>query len=678
MNQAVCHIFFLLSALHSFSQTVSGKVLAQPGKEPMAFVNIGILNSTVGTITNQDGTFSLHIPVAHLDDTLLVSALGYGRRYVPVKALLGKSSEIYLSEKVMTLQPVTVSARKDKQKSFALGNRFTKGGFLYADSVSSGAAMALLIENKYPAFHEDLEFPVYLEKAILFIDKNSMNPFRIRIRIMEYDSISGFPGRDLLTESVIETSSMKYGWLDFDLTSYHVQVDRPFFLVFEWIMEDKDRLNLLHHYATYRKNNPDKVTADTIIVRGEKIGFRNYLQFSPGTHFGISATPFSLKHYRSCYRLNSFGEWKNAPVVLSARISVSNQPFNIKATTDAKSPQKEECEGLVPPCAAERIFETFVQDYAVNGMQLTVSHKGKIAFSRAYGFSDAEQRIPATSNTRFRIGSISKSLTSAALVKLVSEGKLDIDVPIERYVPSYPKKKYSVTTRHLATHLSGIRHYDDKNPADLVRFEHYPSATAATSIFVNDTLLFEPGSRYLYSSLGWNLIGAVIESVTGEPYLKYMSRNIWRPLKMAHTCGDDSDSVIADVSKLYSPTGEALPRDDVSYKYPSGGLLSTAEDLVKYANELLHPKILNAKAVSGLFETHHTTGGENINYGLGWNISKDRNGHRMWFHAGNLPGGSAYLVIYPDDDLILAFLANTQEGLLFNVEDIGELFYNRK
>ncbi|HYC84940.1 MAG TPA: serine hydrolase [Chryseosolibacter sp.] len=661
----------LLITVHCcFSQRVlHGRIIGMPGMQPIAFANVGIVNTKVGTMSNADGTFSLAVSLSHLDDTVLFSALGFGRKVIPAKDLVDGVT-IYLSEKPIALEPVTVEARKDKKKSYALGNRYTKGGFLYVDSVSSGAAMALLIENKYPAYHADLVFPVYLEKAVLFVDKNSLPEFKIRLRIMEHDTVTGFPGRDLLHEDVIVTSSIKRGWLDFDLTPYAVQVDRPFFLVYEWIMEDYERLDLLGLYSEYRRNNPDKVRTDSTIVRGEKIGFRNYYQFTPGTHFGVSAVPFSLKHYRSYYRLNSFGQWHVAPVVLTTRITVTNQH---RAETRSKA-LTAECGEDARVCEAERLCETFIMDYGVHGMQVAVSKNGETVFSRCYGYANAEKKIPVRTNTRFRIGSVSKALTSAGLAKLVGEGKLSLDASVEKYVPSFGAKKYKVTLRQLGAHLGGIRHYYENLSPGLKRFDHYENATQAIAIFANDSLLFEPGSRYLYSSFGWNLIGAAIESASGEDYLSFMKTKVWLPLKMFDTCGDGYDSTAGDVSEVYAVTGEAAKRDDVSYKYPSGGLVSTALDLVRFGNEILTPNVLDAATRKDLFVEQRTNAGTAVKYGLGWSIGTYGNGRRVWFHAGNLPTSSAYLLIYPDEKLVVSFLANTQEGLLFDVERLAQIF----
>jgi CubicO group peptidase (beta-lactamase class C family) len=223
--------------------------------------------------------------------------------------------------------------------------------------------------------------------------------------------------------------------------------------------------------------------------------------------------------------------------------------------------------------------------------------------------------------------------------------------------------------------LAGIRHYKENDPNDLTRTEHYASATDALKIFENDSLLFKPGEKFYYSSFGWNLIGAIIENVSREPYLHYMSRHIWKPLEMNHTYGDVADSSMVLKSKFYGPTGKEAPFEDLSYKYSGGGLLSTGQDLVKFGNALLHGNLPYQKQVESLFQTQHTTDGNPSGYGLGWYVGRDKNGHRIWYHAGDLLNSSAYLVIYPDDDLVVAFLANSQQGLLFDIREVGELFY---
>ncbi len=662
----------------SGQKIIQGTILGQQNKKPIPFANIGIINSNVGTISNEDGSFSIQIPHARLNDTLVFSALGYRKKRIPIHLIKeNKQFTLFLSEKITTLEEVIVTASKEKRKTFWLGNKYSKGGNIYADSVAAGSAMALLIENKYPAHHPDLTFPVYIEKALLRISVNTFDEFKVRVRILEMDTISKLPGKDLFNESIVVNSRIKSGWLTFDLSAFNIKIDRQsFFLAFEWILEDKDRLALLDQYKRYKKLNPEKVTLDTMVVRGEKVLYYNWYNFIAGTSFGVSPIKFSLDNYQCYYRNNSFGEWKRAATILTARLLVSNQPSlktisaNSKVLTETRP-----CQDQIPVCEATRYCEDFLDEYAVNGMQLSVSLKGKTVLSRGFGYSDIENDQPVNTQTRFRIGSVSKSLTSAALVKLVSENKLDLDVPVQRYVSSYPEKKFTVNIRQVSGHLAGIRHYQKDNLSELIRKEHYTSVNNALSIFKNDSLLFQPGSQYLYSSYGWNLIGAIIEGASGQNYLDYMYNNIWKPLSMVQTYGDIADSLMINKSKFYLANGEEAEAYDLSYKYPSGGLVSTTDDLVKFGNELLYGNYLDTTLKKQLFETQYTTDKKATNYGIGWNLEKDKNGHRIWFHAGDLLEGSAYLILYPDDDLVVAFLANSREGLSFDIQKIGELFY---
>jgi hypothetical protein len=314
----------ILSGVDSFSQHImKGRIISKMDLKPLSYANIGIIDSPVGTLSNEDGSFSIRIPDKNLQDTLVFSSLGYSRQLIPVSWLINKSENtIALEENATVLEQVVVLAKKEKGNTYVLGNRYTRGGFLYADSISAGAAMALLIDNKYPSYHSKLSFPFGLEEVKLYVDKNSRGTFKIRIRFLQRDSLSGQPGRDLLAEDIIITSSARRGWIDADLRPYHFVATEPFYLMAEWIMEDKDRLALLNEYAAYQKANPNKVTSDSTVVDGKKIGFFSYYDFSPGTHFGISPLPFSLQHYICYYRTNSFGAWQRAPVILTAKVSV--------------------------------------------------------------------------------------------------------------------------------------------------------------------------------------------------------------------------------------------------------------------------------------------------------------------------------------------------------------------
>jgi serine beta-lactamase-like protein LACTB, mitochondrial len=310
------------------------------------------------------------------------------------------------------------------------------------------------------------------------------------------------------------------------------------------------------------------------------------------------------------------------------------------------------------------------------GAQIAVSRGGRLVWSRSFGCANVELDVPVDSQTRFRIGSVSKPLTAAAIGALVQDGKLDLDVPVQTYVPDFPKKAWPITTRQLAGHVAGIRHYEGEEFA--IR-EHYDTVRAGLAIFEKDALLFEPGTKFSYSSYGWNLIAAVIESASGEPFLAFMQKRVFTPAGMAHTSPDEVAPIIPGRSRFYTrdeKTGrvENAPYVDNSYKWAGGGFLSTAEDLVTFANSLLEGRLLRPETVTLLWTSMKTSDGKETDYGIGWSVDRDHKGRRRVRHSGGAMGGTANLVIYPEERLVVALLVNSDESFTSKAPGIAEIF----
>ena len=231
------------------------------------------------------------------------------------------------------------------------------------------------------------------------------------------------------------------------------------------------------------------------------------------------------------------------------------------------------------------------------GAQIAVSRAGRIVWSESFGCADVELDVPVASDTRLRIGSVSKPLTAAALGLLVEEGRLDLDRPVQAYVPDFPRKAWPITTRQLAGHLAGIRHYE---AGEFDIRDHYDTVRAGLAIFEKDALIFEPGTKFSYSSYGWNLISAVIEGASGEPFLAFMQKRVFAPAGMTHTAADDPTPIVPGRARFYTrddSTGAVRNAAyvDNSYKWAGGGFLSTAEDLVAFGNALLEGRLLEAR-----------------------------------------------------------------------------------
>src|SRR5713101_1629117 len=309
------------------------------------------------------------------------------------------------------------------------------------------------------------------------------------------------------------------------------------------------------------------------------------------------------------------------------------------------------------------------------GVQIAVPVNGKLVWSEGFGYADAARKRPVTRETQFRIGSVSKPLTAAAVALLYQQGKLDLDAPVQRYVPSFPDKGYPITTRQLAGHLAGIRHYKDR---EFFLNHRFATVLDGLTIFQDDALLFPPGTRFSYSSYAWNLISAVVEGASGDDFLHYMSAHVFRPLGLAHTAPDRTDSLIPGRTQPYDRDSggsyRIAPAVDNSYKWAGGGFVSTAEDLVKFGSALLEPGFLRAETLELLFTSQKTNRGEETGYGIGWFLRTDSLGHRWAFHGGGSVGGTAAFGLDRDSRVVVAILANLSNAPLDAAQEIEAAF----
>lgn len=312
----------------------------------------------------------------------------------------------------------------------------------------------------------------------------------------------------------------------------------------------------------------------------------------------------------------------------------------------------------------------------IPGAQIAVVKDGALVWSEGFGLADIEQQVSVTPVTRFRIASISKAVTSVGLGLLVERGRVDLDAEVQRYVPDFPRKRWPVTVRQVAGHLAGVRHYQD---GEFESMRPYPTVREGLTIFEQDSLLFEPGTRYAYSSYGWNLISAVIEGASGESFLSYIQRYVFGPMGMTRTTPEYPDSITLWRAHAYvhrdslSPAQNA-PYVDNSYKWAGGGFLSTAEDLARFGRNLLAGGVLRRETVESLWTSQTLRDGTATGYGIGWSNRRDSAGRRVVGHTGGAMGGTSNLVIYPEQHLVLALLINSDVTFIRLLPQIGERF----
>lgn len=309
---------------------------------------------------------------------------------------------------------------------------------------------------------------------------------------------------------------------------------------------------------------------------------------------------------------------------------------------------------------AHALIDSMMADQNIPGVQVAVSVSGTTAWSEGFGWADVEQRVPVWNYTRMRIGSVSKTITSAAIGKLMEAGSLDLDLPVQEYVPYFPEKeKGAITTRLVAGHLAGIRHYRGD---EFLSDEHYPTVREGIEIFREDTLLFEPGSDYSYSSYGWNLVSAVIENASGEPYLEYMRSEVLDPLGMKQTVADYTTPIIHHRTDYYAQNDEGqlqnAPYVDNSYKWAGGGYLGTAEDLLIFGEAMMGDDFLSRDTVEELWQPMETADGESTGYGIGWSSGEDEQGRAWVGHSGGSVGGTTQFVVFPEQRVVVGIIAN--------------------
>ena len=282
---------------------------------------------------------------------------------------------------------------------------------------------------------------------------------------------------------------------------------------------------------------------------------------------------------------------------------------------------------------------------------------GAIVWSGSLGQSDLEDGARVSSRTRFRIGSLSKLLTGAAAARLYDQGLLDLDAPIQQYVPLFPNKAGKITARLLLGHLSGIRHY---RPSEYLNIRRYASISETWKTIQDEPLLQLPGTKYSYSSYGFNLLGAVIEGAASQEFLVLLQRQVFGPLQMELTTADDNSKIVPGRTRFYSVgSGEIgnSPYTDLSDRWPSGGFLSTTEDLVHFGAAHLDGAFLKPDTRRLMFTSQSTLDGKATGIGLGWRIGTIAN-RRVYHHGGDSIGGRAFLLVWPDKSIVVAFLTN--------------------
>jgi serine beta-lactamase-like protein LACTB, mitochondrial len=334
------------------------------------------------------------------------------------------------------------------------------------------------------------------------------------------------------------------------------------------------------------------------------------------------------------------------------------------------------------------------------GVSVAVGLGGDIVWAEGFGFADLKTSVPVTPNHRFRIGTASTLLTSAAAGLLLEDGRLKLDDEIQTYVPAFPKKQWPVTLRELMGHTAGI--IPGGGDEGSLFTKHCERPVEALPHFAKNSLLFEPGTQYRYSDYGWILVSAAVETAADQPFLTFMRERIFNRLGMRNTIPDSAPVEADDDHPLFNLIRERIfdPRttrktisdsakkpvqDRVTSYFPrfssdpnyglhlmrpldfscyagSSVFLSTPSDLVRFGMAINSGKLLQPATVQLLQTPLRLASGKNTGYGLGWDIETitlAREQTRVAGHDGELLGGmAASLLTFPERGMAVSVISN--------------------
>lgn len=301
-----------------------------------------------------------------------------------------------------------------------------------------------------------------------------------------------------------------------------------------------------------------------------------------------------------------------------------------------------------------------IEGGSVAALSIGVKRGGDLLLTKGYGLADIENGVSATAETVYRIGSITKQFTAAAVMQLVEAGQIDIDASMTEYLPDYPAAGQDVTIRHLLTHTSGIKSYTGlaswapKKTLDL-------SDEELVDLFKDEPVDFAPGERFLYNNSGFYLLGMIIEAVSGESYRDYLDAHVFGPLGMSRSLYCDERPIVPGRAEGYEQDGgELVNAEYLSMNQPgaAGALCSTVPDLLLWTSALRSGRVVSGASYGQMTISGTLNSGDDTGYGFGLGVG-DLGGNSSVAHGGGINGFSTMMAHYMESDLDIVVLSNT-------------------
>ena len=359
-----------------------------------------------------------------------------------------------------------------------------------------------------------------------------------------------------------------------------------------------------------------------------------------------------------------------------------------------------------PPSAttADAWARTFFDAHDAPAMAFAVACNGNLLWSAAHGQANLELGVSTRTDHRFRLGSVSKVITTTAAARLVSRGLIELDTPIAYWLPDLPEHHRQTTLRQLFTHTGGVRHYGPKDldptaPGGPITQRPYPDRASILALFIDDPLIGPPGAAVHYSSFGYTLASLVMEAAAGQDFLTLVTEEIARPFGLPSLAADEVLAVVPDrvagyytareleflaarMPNLTPAAGGAYANIGLSnpaFCWAGAGLIANMPDLARFGAALLDgPEARITPDERALLFTPLTDAApEQPPLGLGWRVDADKHGRPRRHHAGTTPGGRCGLVIYPEQGVSISLASNTMTtpgDVLGAASDLAGLF----
>jgi CubicO group peptidase (beta-lactamase class C family) len=314
----------------------------------------------------------------------------------------------------------------------------------------------------------------------------------------------------------------------------------------------------------------------------------------------------------------------------------------------------------VGDCSMKPQVDALMRDYTgeVPGASVLVLRDGESVVRAGYGLSDMATRTPATATTNYRLASVTKQFTAASILLLAEDGRLKLDDPVRKWLPTLPKAAEPIRIRHLLTHTSGLIDYEDVIPDTFKPQLH--DADVLRLLESQDRTYFKPGSSYRYSNSGYSLLALIVERASGRTFATFLRERIFQPLGMSNTVAhEEGISTVSNRAFGYTQEDGRWNRTDQSQTSAvlgDGGIYSSIDDLAKWDAALYDGRLLRPSSLQAAFTPATHTDDAEVEYGFGWRIT----GETLW-HSGETVGFRNVIVRYPKRHLTVVVLTNRNE-----------------